>query len=162
MNLKITTIGVYGFNEEAFFRKLLEANVNTFIDIRRRRAVRGSKYAFANSKRLQNRLASLNIEYIYCKNLAPSNKIRQIQKQADSLNKISKSVRSQLSESFINAYKNECLITWNAKSFVESHDLNDKIITLFCVEKEAEACHRSLVAKQLSDDLEMPVINLNP
>ncbi|MFN2179799.1 MAG: hypothetical protein ACK2UV_09955, partial [Candidatus Promineifilaceae bacterium] len=55
----IVTIGVYGFDETTFFQALKDAGVDTFCDIRRRRGVRGSRYAFANSKRLQKRLAEL-------------------------------------------------------------------------------------------------------
>ena len=59
----IYTIGVYGFSESDFFQKLIENNIDTFCDIRRRRAVRGSLYAFVNGKRLQINLHSylLNI-----------------------------------------------------------------------------------------------------
>ena len=67
MNIKIVTIGVYGFDEAGFFEALRKAEVDTFCDIRSRRGVRGATYAFANSMRLQARLASLGIRYIRCK-----------------------------------------------------------------------------------------------
>ena len=54
---RILTIGVYGYSEEAFFQALQVAGVDAFCDIRSRRGVRGATYAFANSKRLQARLA---------------------------------------------------------------------------------------------------------
>ncbi len=53
---KIVTIGAIGYSAEAFFRALQQAGVDTFVDVRRRRAVRGADYAFANSQRLQARL----------------------------------------------------------------------------------------------------------
>ncbi len=69
---EFVTIGVYGFDEAGFFQALQDAGVDTFCDIRRRRGVRGSAYAFANSQRLQGRLAELGIRYIYRSDLAPS------------------------------------------------------------------------------------------
>ena len=55
--MKFVTIGVYGSDEATFFEALQRAGVDTFCDIRWRRGVRGAKYAFANSARLQKRLA---------------------------------------------------------------------------------------------------------
>ena len=72
MSLKIVTIGVFGFSEEAFFHALQTAQVDTFCDIRQRRGVRGATYAFCNSKRLQTRLAELGIRYLHRKDLAPT------------------------------------------------------------------------------------------
>jgi len=40
--MRILTIGVYGFDEEQFFSSTLHANIDVFIDARRRRAVRAS------------------------------------------------------------------------------------------------------------------------
>jgi len=51
---KLFTIGVYGKSETQFFDQLEKAGVKTLCDIRLRRAVRGSQYAFANSQRLQS------------------------------------------------------------------------------------------------------------
>ena len=61
----IVTIGAIGYTAESFFQALQNANVDTFIDVRRRRAVRGREYAFANSQRLQARLAELGIRYVH-------------------------------------------------------------------------------------------------
>lgn len=62
--MKIYTIGVYGSTEQEFFNKLIENRIDTFCDIRQRRGVRGSEYAFVNSNRLQNKLAELDIKYV--------------------------------------------------------------------------------------------------
>ncbi len=59
----IVTIGVYGRSEADFFDTLQQAHVDLFCDIRARRGVRGSEYTFANSQRLQARLAELGIAY---------------------------------------------------------------------------------------------------
>ncbi len=47
--MRIVTIGGYGFTEDAFINALKGAGVDAFVDIRQRRGMRGSKYAFLNS-----------------------------------------------------------------------------------------------------------------
>jgi len=46
--MEFYTIGVYNSTEKEFFDKLTKNNIDTFCDIRQRRGVRGSKYAFVN------------------------------------------------------------------------------------------------------------------
>ncbi len=53
--MEFFTIGVYNSSEKEFFDKLLENNIDTFCDIRQRRGVRGAKYSFVNSNRLQQK-----------------------------------------------------------------------------------------------------------
>lgn len=78
--MKLFTIGVYGLTSNEFFKKLSDNNIDLFVDIRRRRAVRGSKYSFVNSKKLQANIKHLGIEYFYLIDLAPTNEIRVLQK----------------------------------------------------------------------------------
>lgn len=80
---KIVTIGVYGFDETGFFEALRSAGVDVFCDIRARRGVRGSTYAFANSVRLQARLAEMGVRYLHRKDLAPTQAVRDRQAEAD-------------------------------------------------------------------------------
>lgn len=100
-HLCIMTIGVYGFDEQSFFSALTNAEVDTFCDIRRRRGLRGSAYAFANSRRLQERLAALGIRYIHMRELAPSSAVRDIQKVDDNRRGVGKRRRVALSPAFI-------------------------------------------------------------
>ena len=44
--MKIVTIGGHGFTARAFVAALRGARVDTFVDLRRRRAMRGAGYAF--------------------------------------------------------------------------------------------------------------------
>lgn len=57
MKFDFFTIGVYGATEETFFKKLVENNIDTLLDIRRRRGVRGLKYSYVNSNKLQEKRA---------------------------------------------------------------------------------------------------------
>lgn len=86
--MEIFTLGVYNSTEQQFFGKLVENRIDTFCDIRQRRGLRGSQYAFVNSQRLQQRLAEIGISYTYLKELAPTKEIRDKQKEADKRNGI--------------------------------------------------------------------------
>ncbi len=159
---KIVTIGVYGFDKEGFFKALLEAQVDTFCDIRLRRGMRGSEYAFVNSASLQRRLSELGIRYIHVKGLAPTKAIREKQKQEDAKLGIAKRSRKTLGQVFVSEYEKECLAHFSSDEFRALIGPEAEIISLFCVEGEPEACHRSLAAKRLAGDLGLPVEHVRP
>ena len=92
-DLQIVTIGVYGFSEDEFFGKLIDAKVDLFVDVRMRRGVRGAKYSFVNSQRLQAKLAELGIAYVHHKDLAPTKQIRDVQHATDKSAHIAKRKR---------------------------------------------------------------------
>src|SRR5437868_14235983 len=96
MKPKIVTIGVYGFDQDSFFQALVTAGVDTFCDIRFRRGMRGSTYAFVNSSRLQRRLGELGIRYVHIKDLAPNQAIREMQKQEDKKLREAKRTRTKI------------------------------------------------------------------
>lgn len=161
-NLQIITIGVYGFDEEAFFNKLQEAGVDTFCDLRNHRGLRGRKYAFANSTRLQERLKELVIRYRHYKDLSPSREIRNIQKKADQNTGTKKRQRSGLSPEFKQAYRVNVLEPYDLEYFLDQLPDDAQKVALFCVEKQPDACHRSLVAKALKDKYGFPVKHILP
>ncbi len=158
---EFVTIGVYGWDAETFFRALQDAQVDTLCDIRRRRGVRGSEYAFANSQRLQVRLAELGIAYVHRLDLAPGDATRQAQYAVDAASKTAKRQRQVISPAFADAYRQECLAGFDSQQFVA--DLGEaRVVALLCVERDAAACHRSLLSDQLAHDLDAPVIHLLP
>jgi uncharacterized protein (DUF488 family) len=160
--MKIITIGVYGFDEETFFQALQEARVDTFCDIRQRRGVRGAKYAFANSQRLQRRLAEIGIRYVHLKELAPTKAIRERQNEADKANKVAKRKRTALGQVFISAYQADILAYFDPPTLLDDLGPEAQIVALFCVEREPAACHRSLVADKLNRELGLEVEDLLP
>ena len=162
MQIKIITIGVYGFDESSFFEALRKAAVDTFCDIRSRRGVRGSTYAFANSKRLQARLTELGIRYIYRKDLGPTKAVREKQAAADKATKTAKRKRTELGAAFIEAYHTECLDAFDPQSLLDELESDAKVVALFCVEAAPEACHRSLVADKLANTFNLEVDNILP
>jgi uncharacterized protein (DUF488 family) len=161
--VQIITIGVYGFSEEAFFQKLQQAGVDTFCDIRWRRGVRGRQYAFANSGRLQKRLAELGIRYLHFRELAPSPELRKRQNASDKAAGIEKRKRATLGEAFIAGYR-EAMFGFNSRQFIESLGIETKIAAFFCVERNPAACHRSLLVERFQQDLgaEIEVTHVTP
>lgn len=162
MHPKIVTIGVYGFDEETFFQSLLAAHVDTFCDIRGRRGLRGSLYAFANSQHLQQRLQELGIRYVYCKELAPSDELRERLKQEDKKRGVAKRKREDLPTSFVQNYEQEKLSNFDAQAFMQQLGEDARVVCLFCVEGKPSACHRSLVAQKLAHDLQLEVEHIEP
>ncbi|MBU2996351.1 DUF488 domain-containing protein [Cellulophaga baltica] len=149
--MEFYTIGVYNTTEANFFNKLLENKIDTFCDIRQRRGVRGSKYSFVNSKKLQSKLQNQNIKYLHYLDLAPTKDIRELQKKADLKNLELKRDRLTLGHVFIEEYNNQVIKPFNFKQFItDLENINAEKIVLFCVEEQHKACHRSIVAAKLS------------
>ncbi len=162
MALKFVTLGVYGFDEATFFATLKKAQVDTFCDLRARRAVRGSVCAFANSQRLQRRLAELGIRYLHFPELAPSAELRARQAAVDKEARKTKRQRSALSPEFVAGYEDEVLKPFRTADFVARVGPGARVIALFCVEGEPAACHRSLLAARLQRDANAEVDHLVP
>jgi uncharacterized protein (DUF488 family) len=155
--LKVITVGVYGFSEESFFEALQAAGVDTFCDVRQRRGVRGAAYAFANSARLQKRLADLGIRYLHRKDLAPTPAVRRRQQEADQSDKVAKRQRTGLSPAFVEAYRQEILDAFEPQSLLDDLPPGTAVLALFCVEREPTACHRSLLAEKLAEAWQVEV-----
>lgn len=150
--MKFYTIGVYNSTEQVYFNKLIENGIDTFCDIRQRRGVRGAKYSFVNSKRLQSKLHDLNIQYGHILDLAPTTEIRNLQKEADTKQGELKRDRNELGKVFKIAYKNKILSNYDFDYFIEKlEEINANRVVLFCVEEKPQACHRSLVTDKLED-----------
>jgi uncharacterized protein (DUF488 family) len=144
------TVGVYGSTESDFFKKITDNGIDTFFDIRQRRGVRGAKYAFVNSQRLQGRLNELGINYGHVLELAPTTDIREFQKLADIQKGEQKRDRQVLGKIFSIEYKNRILNNFDFNSFIERlENVAASKIVLFCVEEKPLACHRSLVSDRL-------------
>lgn len=161
MTPKILTIGVYGFTESTFFDALQSQQVDLFCDVRQRRGLRGRDYAFANSVRLQKRLAELGIVYFHWKDLAPSKEVRQRQQSADKAVGVQKRARRHLSPQFVEAYQAVVLDNLDPQLFLETVG-SATVIALFCVEREPEACHRSLLADHLGRSLNLEIDHILP
>lgn len=161
--MRILTIGGYGFTERGFVNALKSAGVDVFVDVRQRRGMRGAKYAFLNSKRLQSTLSEASIRYIHATELVPTSEIRDVQKLEDRTNDISKRARANLSPGFVQKYQSDILEKFDPDDLRRAiGDAN--AIALFCVETQPSACHRHLAANYLKNAFlaERPVEHLRP
>jgi uncharacterized protein (DUF488 family) len=157
----VATIGVYGASGEAFIAELERAGVDLLVDVRQRRGVRGPEYAWANSKRLQAALAEAGIAYEHRPDLAPTTELRRLQYAADDRAGEGKRSRTELAPEYVERYTGEIL------DAVDSAELADELArhslpAFLCVERDPEACHRSLIAARLADRHGAQVITLRP
>jgi len=158
---QLATIGVYGFSVEQFLRKLREADVRLVLDVRQRRGVRGPQYAWANSKRLQAALEEAGIDYQHHPELAPTTDMRQLQYREDDRLGVGKRSREQLAPEYRERYTREILDRADLDAVVA--ELPEASAgALLCVERDPEACHRSLIADRLAAEYQVPVTHLRP
>jgi uncharacterized protein (DUF488 family) len=159
--MRIVTMGVYGYTAESFRAALERADADVFVDTRRRRGVRGHQYAFANSQRLQDLLADIGITYVHRINLAPTLDVIHAQDQADRDAGILRRDRDHLPDAFKKTYRQDVLDHLDSHAFLESLGTPESIL-LFCVERTPDACHRSLLAARLAQDLGADVEHITP
>lgn len=159
--LRIATIGVYGFSLERFLAALRGADVALVLDVRQRRGVRGSEYAWANSLRLQAALQRAGIAYEHHRELAPTTELRQLQYSEDAKQGVGKRSREVLAPSYRERYLAEIL--GKADLDVIAATLpSDHASALLCVERDPQACHRSLIAAALAERPRARVAHLLP
>jgi len=155
----IATIGVYDSSLDDFLDKLRRSRVAMVVDVRQRRGVRGRAYAWANSLRLQAALEQAGITYRHLPELAPTTELRQLQYREDDRLKVGKRSRLELSEKYRRRYLTEVVDHVDLGGVLESLP-DDATSALLCVERDAPACHRSLIAARLQADFGVPVVNL--
>jgi uncharacterized protein (DUF488 family) len=158
---RLATIGVYGFTLEEFLRTLREADVRLLLDVRQRRGVRGPQYAWANAKRLQAALAEAGIGYRHHPELAPTTELRELQYSEDDRLGVGKRSRQELAPEYRERYLREILDRADLGEVVA--ELPDEGAgALFCVERDPEGCHRSLIAERATAGYGVPVTDLRP
>jgi uncharacterized protein (DUF488 family) len=158
---RAATIGVYDWTFETWLGALREARATQVLDIRQRRGVRGSRYAWANSTRLEAALAEAGIEYRHRKELAPTTELRHLQYREDDRLGVGKRSRVELAAEYRQRYLREILDQVALRPIVEAMPVAGTA-ALMCVEADPEACHRSLVAEGLQAEFGLPVQHLRP
>ncbi len=103
----IVTVGVYGFDAPRFLEALAIAKVSQLIDVRQRRGVRGSEYAWANAQRLQGHMREAGIAYRHLRTLAPTTELRHLQYAADARTGVGKRSRRELDPDYVARYRRE-------------------------------------------------------
>jgi uncharacterized protein (DUF488 family) len=157
--LTVATIGVYGASLDTFLATLAEADVGLVLDVRQRRGVRGREYAWANSLRLQAALADASIGYRHHRELAPTTELRRLQYREDDRLGEGKRSRTVLAPEYRRRYIEEILDCVDTVAF-EASLPREHASALLCVERDARACHRSLIAERLADEHGARVIDL--
>ena len=147
--MRVATIGVYGFTADSFLAALREADVELVADVRQRRGVRGSEYAWANSKRLQAMLAEARIGYRHHPELAPTTELRRLQYAEDDRHGVGKRNRAELAPEYARRYLTEILDRVDLGGFATGLG-EGNATALMCVERDPPACHRSLIAGRLA------------
>jgi len=156
----IATIGVYGFDRDSFLATLAGAGIELLLDVRQRRGVRGSEYAWANARRLQEALAEAGIGYSHLKELAPTTEMRQLQYREDDRRGEGKRSRTVLASEYARLYTEEILDSVDLGPIVKW--VGSSSAALLCVERDPEACHRSLIAARLRQERGFEVEHLRP
>jgi uncharacterized protein (DUF488 family) len=157
----LVTIGVYGFALEGFLDALGAADVRLVMDVRQRRGVRGPEYAWANARRLQAALDETGIAYRHHRELAPTTELRQLQYAEDARRGEGKRSRTVLASEYRERYAREILDAVDLAPIVARLPA-DGAAALLCVERDPEACHRSIVAERLAEDFGLPLAHLRP
>jgi uncharacterized protein (DUF488 family) len=157
----LATIGIYGATLDRFLDALHEANVGLVVDVRQRRGVRGREYAWANAQRLQAALLQDGIAYSHHKELAPTTELRQVQYAEDAKHGIGKRSRRVLAPEYAERYVREILDRADLRPLIEELP-PDAVTALLCVERDPEACHRSLAAAALARELDTDVQHIYP
>ena len=155
----IATVGVYQSSLGDFLSRLKRHRVGTVADVRQRRGVRGREYAWANSLRLQAALNEAGIQYRYLPELAPTTELRQLQYREDDRLKVGKRSRIELSAAYRERYLREVLDRVDLGAVLASLP-DESTSALLCVERDAPACHRSLIAARLHAEFGVPILNL--
>jgi uncharacterized protein (DUF488 family) len=152
---------VYGWSKTSFIAALERNDVSLVLDVRQRRGVRGAQYAWANSRRLQTALADAGMAYSHERQLAPTTELRELQYRVDDREGVGKRNRVQLAEDYRRRYIDEILARADLDTLVSRLPTGTRS-TLLCVERDPEACHRSIVAEALHSRFGVPVRHLRP
>lgn len=158
---RVATIGVYGFSAEMFLEQLRQADVRLILDVRQRRGVRGPVYAWANSRRLQAALEEAKIAYEHHRELAPTTELRHLQYAEDERRGVGKRARVELAPAYVRGYTEEILDRVDLGDIVDALP-REGVAALLCVERDPEACHRSLIAERLAERHGAGIEHLRP
>jgi uncharacterized protein (DUF488 family) len=158
---RVVTIGVYEWDLDSFLEALDGADARLLLDVRQRRGVRGPQYAWANAVRLQKALAEAGVAYQHHLELAPTTELRQLQYTEDARRGVGKRSRIELAPEYRARYAREILDRVDLGPLVDGLPRHGAS-ALLCVERDPEACHRSIIAAALAVNHDVTVTHLRP
>jgi uncharacterized protein (DUF488 family) len=141
----VYTIGYEGRSFDGFFNLLLRKGIERLVDVRKNAYSR--KYGFVSSI-LESTCRKLDIEYIHIPELGIPASLRKNLKDKASY------------RALLERYENEILPPNQLEidRVVELFTLGPS--TLLCFESDPEMCHRSRLAKRVSESTDLRVVNL--
>lgn len=93
--------------------------------------------------------------------LAPTTELRELQYAEDRRQRVGKRTRRELAAEYTLRYTAEILNDADLVPLVAALP-NDGAAALLCVERDPEACHRSLIAQRLADRYDLSIEHLRP
>jgi len=105
--------------------------------------------------------AEAGIAYRYHKELAPTTELRHRQDAEDARQRVGKRSRVELTPEYRRRYTQEILDRVDLAPLVEELPA-EGAAALFCVERDPEACHGSIVAERLAAEHGVVVLHLRP
>lgn len=157
----VATIGVHDWDLDSFLMALSGVERPFVLDVRQRRGVRGPQYAWANAQRLQRALAAAGIPYRHVRDLAPTTELRQLQYREDDRQGVGKRSRRELAAEYRERYLAEILDPADLDAVMAELPAG-RATALLCVERDPEACHRSLIAERIAQRFGLLVVHLRP
>jgi len=101
------------------------------------------------------------IAYEHREDLAPSTELRQLQYREDDRLGVGKRTRAELAPEYARRYLREILDQVDLEELLASMPA-DSVTALLCVERDPEACHRSLIAARLEADYGISLVHIRP
>ena len=147
---RAATIGVYGWTAERFMEALREADVRQLLDVRQRRGVRGPGIRVGQLPSAPSGDGRRGIDYRHHPELAPTTELRHLQYAEDDRLGVGKRSRTALAPEYVERYTREILDRVDLGPIVAEMPRAGRA-ALFCVERDPEACHRSLIAARLTE-----------
>jgi hypothetical protein len=106
-------------------------------------------------------LSDAGIAYRHVKELAPTTELRQLQYAEDARSGVGKRSRTELAPEYTARYTREILDPVGVEAIVAALPAEGRA-ALLCVERDPEACHRSLIAARVAGQHDVAVTHLRP
>jgi hypothetical protein len=87
--------------------------------------------------------------------------LRELQYREDARAGVGKRSRAQLADEYRERYNSEILDPVDLAPITGSLP-TERVSALLCVERDPEACHRSLIAARMAEDYGVSVVHLRP
>ena len=107
------------------------------------------------------RCREAGVAYEHHRELAPTTELRRLQYREDDRLGVGKRSRVELAREYRERYTVEILDPVDLAPVLEAMP-RDHASALLCVEREPQACHRSLIAERLARDHDVAVVDLLP